>query len=64
MVEKFRKAFDENGDYVTLLTDIPKAFDCNYQTELQNRATHDGVTTRVTNSKILYFLIFQVSNSM
>ena len=55
MVEKFRKAFDENGDYATLLTDIPKAFDCSYQTELQNRATHDGVTNRVTNSKILFF---------
>ena len=31
---------------------------------LQNRVTHYGVTNRVTNSKILKFLIFRVSNSM
>ena len=32
--------------------------------ELQNRITHYDVTNRVTNSKILYFLIFRVSNLM
>ena len=32
--------------------------------ELQNRVTHYDVTNRVTNSKILFFKIFRVSNSM
>ena len=32
--------------------------------ELRNRVTHYDVTNRVTNSKILFFLIFRVSNSM
>ena len=32
--------------------------------ELQNRVAHYDVTNRVTNSKILSFLIFRVNNSM
>ena len=32
--------------------------------ELQNRVTHYEVTNRVTNSKISFFKMSQVSNSM
>ena len=28
MLEKFRKASDEGGDYAALLTDLLKVFDC------------------------------------
>ena len=32
--------------------------------ELQNQVTHYDVTNQVTNSKILFFKIFRVSNLM
>ena len=28
MLEKFRKCFDDGGEYAALLTDLSKTFDC------------------------------------